>query len=412
MFRSTLLLGLLTLLCSGYQLTSQPSTILLPGTERLLAFDVDSTGRWWAITEPAFGLQRLIVDGTSYGVYDSVERPILAPNGESVAIIGYRGVNCLLIRDGDTLQNGIERVRLVTYAGMTSRLWWSTSDVGVHMIRNGREAWTTSEAPSTLATDPLMGVRVAWVLAPRDGTLQTLIVNGNPIASAEQIRLYGVWSTGEPVYALFAGTWSLMIGERTISSGMQRISDCQVDRAGTRAAWIQQRLDRDLEVCFYDESMTEPWTSKRLTTASDLVLSNEHALLAYRGGRLDQRHVFFNAAEYPCGYQCGPPAFSTDGATMIYASQEDDNAIVINGKRLRVTAGVPMSDPLASNPDGSVVAWSSRTTLIRVVPDLNITTMGAMCDSMSRTIYDRRNDRFTALGRIGDRLLLLTAPAH
>jgi hypothetical protein len=71
-----------------------------------------------------------------------------------------------------------------------------------------------------------------------------------------------------------------------------------------------------------------------------------------------------------------------------------------------------MVDQLASNPDGSVVAWSSRTTLIRVVPDLNITTMGAMCDSMSRTIYDRRNDRFAALGRIGDRLLLLTAPAH
>jgi hypothetical protein len=97
---------------------------------------------------------------------------------------------------------------------------------------------------------------------------------------------------------------------------------------------------------------------------------------------------------------------------MVYASQEDDNAIVVNGKRTRVTAGVPTVDPVASAPDGTVVAWSSRTTLIRVMPELNITSMNTMCDAMSRTVYDRRLDRFMALGRIGDRLMLLTAPAH
>ena len=82
---------IIALLCAHIHVSSQDCTdrLLLDATHHATSVGLDSSGRWWAITQPFESLKGLNVDGQSYGPFEDVIPPMITYDGSSF-VAGFK----------------------------------------------------------------------------------------------------------------------------------------------------------------------------------------------------------------------------------------------------------------------------------------------------------------------------------
>ncbi|MCO6467008.1 MAG: hypothetical protein J5I53_10370 [Bradyrhizobiaceae bacterium] len=380
--------------------------LLLAAKGTLVKYDIDTTGHWWAITQPFERYQQLVVDGEDYGTWDSVEVPVFAYDGSRWAARVVRSGEYAIVTETDTLRR-TKPVSGVRFAAQGTQLWWIEHEGNVSTITDGDRTYTTTYPIESIHLDP-MGVAVAWV--ERRPELSVLMRNGAEIARAQQLTLYGVWNDLQCLYSTStANQTTLFVGETELASDIKRMFKVTVNPMATVVAWQSADAIGQVRTYLYTDTYAQPWEGPVVDSPDQqLALSPFDALVAYRTIRHGAKLVGYNSAMYPGGQQTSPPVFSHDGAVMVYCSKDNGDYVVVNGKRLVVKAGVPTTDLVAVNPSGTSVAWCSGTTLVTVDLEFSRMQMGMMCDTMGRAIYDWRTGTFKALGVMSGRLYLLT----
>ncbi|GMV52239.1 MAG: hypothetical protein D8M52_03165 [Chlorobi bacterium] len=413
MVQKKLIVSLYTFLFTfmGYTATAQCSDVLLlDNSHEILRFDIDTTGHWWAITRLTKDKQSLIIDGQDIGAFDSVQPPIFSVDGESWATVGtVMNQSYIVVPSGSRVTQ--HHVEFVTFPPLSADPWWIENDGTLRRITNGMRSYGSSYPVRNLHFDP-QGLVVAWI--EERGDLSVLVSNGSEVTRGNAITLHGVWSSGECIYSEQTNdVTSMMLGTEELTPNMKRLSTVRLNKQCDVVAWQGADAVGQIRTYVYAADYLNPWESPPLEEFDyRFSLSPFDPLVAYRTVYQGSRVVGYNAAFYPQGSSAGPTVFSHDGSQMVYASKDNGEYIVINGRRHAVNAAVPITTEIAVNSSGTAVAWPSSTTLVVVYPERNVVQMGKMCDTVGSVIYNRTTTSFEALGVYGGRLFKLSCKAQ
>lgn len=380
-------------------------TLLIENPVTIESYGIDTTGHWWAILRPFEKWRMLIVDGVSYGPYEQISPPVFANVGTDWVSIDSTDVRWWLVGPRRLLQTS-RTIESVRYATLTEELWWVESNGQDIRITNGERSYASGYPVIDLRVDP-QGVVVWWI--EKQMNQVCLFRNGASQGCFDDVILGGVWQDGRVLCALKSGEkWSVVLGDETLQSNLTKVHTIKTNVFGQVATWSATELGGTVKVSMYTDDFRNPWESRALQNVDSVIaLHPSEPLVAFKATIQGNPVVCYNSAEYPQGTRSSRPAYSHDGMQMVYGSYQDDNYIVVNGKRKLVNAGVPMSVPPVINSKGSHVAWPSATTLVVYDLENDILTMGKMCDSVSNVVYDWREKTFKALGLVSQRLYLL-----
>lgn len=379
--------------------------LLLDANERVRTVGLDTSGRWWAISQPFDNLMGLIVDRRPYGPYDAVITPKFAYDG-STFVAGVKWQGRWSVRTetdsvdlmGDTLYDTYLPTRSATP-------WWFHANGDDRKLSTFDRSYRCVAIPQGVCFDP-QGMVVAWTETRGPNTI--LLVNGAERVTGDEILLGGVFADGEPVFAVRFGTrWSIFKGRTELATALASVGGLAVNALGNACGWVASDGAGVQSLACFGAEMAEPWTSLPTQSAQGLIISPFDPLVAARTFRNGNSTVSYQGAEYPSGRTTGPLSFSHDGALLVYAGIDGDHFVTINGKRHWVRGAVDLRAPLVVNTSGTAVAWASATTLVYVNLDLNVLRLGKMVDRMGPVIYDRRTGTFKGLGFVTGRLYLL-----
>jgi len=379
---------------------------LLPGDEHLIDHGVDSTGHWWAITQPYSSFYHLVVDGKRYGPYTEVMKPIFANDGTTWASSAIVNSIALIVTP--------EKIVRVNGTGVNTMFFASQAPALCTVTR--RDSLVTFSSPTRSVqvlfpvgqyTSDQKGEHLFYV--GQRGAIQSLVSDGVEGVTGERIQLAGAWSDGSPVYTVQNGpAVSLFIGGRGIVTNVKSITDVHVNRFGTALAFVCDRSAGAVFACKYTDEMNEPWFGPPCDAISQLVLHPYDALIAYYGIRDLGRHVYYDAADYPAGLETGRIVFTNDGSTMVYLSRDGDDYISFNGRRYRMSSRVSVGAAIAVHPTSSVLAYATSTSIVMWDVEQSGFKLGKMCDRVSDAVYVRTSNSFQSTGQFNDRLYLLT----
>lgn len=386
--------------------------MLLDNTETVVRYGLDSTGSWWAVTQPYEQFVNMYINGKRYGPYTSTTDPAFATDGSTWTFAAIRDLRAYVCTPAGERAIDAEEIVGVGFASQSPVPWVEYTISDVRTTTNGTQTYTTNDAIGPAMFDPA-GL-VVWHKARR-GTQIALVGNGVDEHVYDDIIMAGVWSDGRPVFAATGGTtWSVFIGEQELVPNLQSVSDLKVNSFGTVLAFNASRSSAPINSYMYTDDYRNPWTGPNLDVANALVLSPCCDLVAVLGKvQGGSSSVIFNSASYPAGTQSSLPAFSFDGAHMAFLGNDGEGFVSMDGRRSIVKGGgSAASTSVAVAPTGRSVAWVSASTL--VVYDIlgEGLGMGKMCDSMGRdAIFNRSKNIYQALGVFGGRLFLLSSPA-
>ncbi len=379
--------------------------MLLAAHERVMTAGLDTTGHWYAITQPFENMVGLIIDGFPHGPYESALPPRYTHDGRSFAA----GVKTLgqwsILTSSDTIKLLGDVLFDVRYPALADQPWWHHANGDDHRVSTRGRSFRCSSIPQMLSLDPT-GAVAAWIETAGSGDL--LMRNGREIARGEQVLIAGIWADGSVVYAIRFGTrWSVFVGEQEIAQSLMNVGELQTNVAGTSCAFHATDATGLSKMYLYTADMREPWTSQPYENLSGMVLAPWEPLVAAVVTRNGNRSVSFNGTEYPAGQQTGPLRFTPDGKYLMYAGFDGEYFITLNGKQHRVKGAVNLRVPLQLDQTGTSAAWASSTTLAKANLEYQVLRLGKMCDSMLTVVYNRSKNVFQGLGYMGRHLFLL-----
>lgn len=380
-------------------------SLLLDLSENIVRMGYDTTGHWWVITQPYTSVQNLVVDGKTYGPFNSVDTIAFSADGTTWAALAVRNQIRIAQTPDKQLFEPEGLIVGVHFSPLGNALWRTVVNGTAVRITNGERVLPAITQPLSIKMDP-SGMMLFWTEAR--GSQQVLVQNGNVLQTADECILAGVWVTGEPVYAIRIGSlWQVYKGEQQLLSNVRNIADFQVNPLGTVCAWKGSVGAAPPQVFMYSDEMQQPWASVPAESIGTVALSPTDALVAFWCMRNGRNLVNYNNAEYSAGTQTSPPTFTSGGEVMIYSSLDPDAAVVVNGKRNYIRGGVNTSEPTWSTPSGRTAGWASKTTMVIADIELNLLAMGRMVDVMGPMIYHRASGSFKGLGLYGNRLFHL-----
>lgn len=378
--------------------------MVLDGAERILHFDVDTTGHWWAIVSPFQSMQTLVVDGDRYGPFSTISAPVFSPDGTTWASIA--SLNGLISVVSPTA------VALPQSTAITGILYPQHGQMAWYRCANGEQVFFSNGHVTFMAVAPTLAWAtdvygtVLYHVAQR-GSGYTLVRNATDGVFADEILLGGVWHDGRAVYAMRSGElWTIMIGSEVVRSNLRGVASLSINAtASCLGAVITTPLG--MQALMYSEDYTEAWLGPTVDVISAFALNPFQFLCVWEGSLRGVKNVYYNTAPYPAGQTRGPITFSHDGSVMAFIGRDVDDFVTIDGKRTMLPRRASTTATPAVHPSGQSVAYSTAASM--AVLDVETTTidLARMCDRVCRTIYDWRRGMYRTLGTFGERLFLI-----
>jgi hypothetical protein len=375
-------------------------SLLLDASLGIKSFGYDTTGNWWAIAEIGSAASILVVNGTHYGPFDSITKPVFTADGSNFFAAAVR-TQILTVVQKNASPLPLDGLLTSIAVSAVGSQWCAVTAVGSeYTLTTESTRYTTNVLPQQVKVD--QSGTVSWV--EQRGNQQCLMVMNDIVLCADIITNAGFWYDGLPVYAAQnAQNVGVYIGQQLLSTSAL-VLGLTVQPLGNACAWIAKRSNGNPQVLMYAPDMISPWESVPSESITGMVLSPTDALVAFKNIRNGRQLVNYNNAEYSAGTTTSPLAFSAGGEHMVYCSLDPDAAVVVNGKRTYIRGGVNVSEPPCITASGTTMAWSSATTMVMVDLTTQTLVMGKMCDSIGPTMYNRTTKTFHALGVFGGRL--------
>lgn len=380
--------------------------MILDGSEPLMTYGMDSTDNWWAITKPFTDMYRLVVNGEETDVYDDLTYPRFSPDGMKWGCFGVYNSQWYILDERETNEIRADDYGEIVFSGDSKKMIYSYFKGSVEKIIVGERTFSVLNRVSSIFTD-FRGNKIAFT--GRRGNGLTLNVNGKESTIYEDIIPVGFWHNGEMVYcAKNGGSWQVMIGNKAISSTYQGIKYKQINRFGTVVAIVAKDFSgRDVAVLFADE-YNDPIVSRSYEFIDNLALHPSLPLMAYTAAKLHTYVIVYNTTEYNAGQIYGRPFFTADGDEMYFAGCDFDCFINVNGRQFVLDNNISVDLGIVKKSNSETIAYSTNSNLVLLHLRLGSMHAGMMVDEAIPPRYNWRYDRYEAIGRIYDRLYLLT----
>ncbi len=381
--------------------------MLCDGSEQVVAYGMDTTKNWWAITSPYDSSYRLWINGKKSNPYQNIKGLQFAPDGEHWSawvelnnfwtVLTEQGTKPLMCQSPGELH----------YAPSSSTLWWTYFDGNQEFVQSATRKYNVIGRVGSLYCAP-SGEALAFVFG--QAGMKFLVVNGKQGPQYDDIRPIGFWTDGQFVFAALAGSqWRIYRGEEELAGPYADIIESKINSDGTVAAAIVSTGSARQVILFSDE-YTRPVFSRQYPNLDALILHPHLAMWAARSEQSGgQSLVIMTGTEYSAGTQgTGHPQFTADGKELVYSGCDTDCFLSINGKKVSLNQTMNSDLSLAHKSGSSTFAYVTNSSLvIREIERADL-WLSKMCDETSLPRYNWRTDRYECLGRINQRLYLLS----
>lgn len=380
--------------------------MVMSNGEEIVQYGIDTTGHWYAITRPFSDQYRLTVDGKDYGVYLDIKQMVFSNDGRRWACFGKTNVDWKVICN-DTIIDlqasdigeilftpNSEHMIYSWYDGADEIIYWINKKIKV-MNRTGRlfSSWG--------------GERFAF-LGMR-GSMYVLNINGKETTTFDQIIPVGFWTDGSFLYAGKNGNyWEIYYHGEALEDMYQDIYEASVNMNGTVAGFLVRKTMNDATGIILSDNYNEPLVGNAYDWVGEMALHPEVELISYKAQTMNKYVMVLNNTEYFAGQETGRPQFTFDGSEMYFFGCNIDCFVNIGGRKYTLPSSVDLRLNVAMKPGSKTIAYSTGVTMIVQYLETNERFAGNMVDEIIQPIYNWRKGRYETLGRIGNRLYLMT----
>ncbi len=380
--------------------------LLLNGSEQLISYGMDTTFNWWAITSPYDNQYRLYINGEDDGVFTKFAELTFSPNGDNWAYFAYDNTQLYLITLDTIMLLPGNKHGTILFSSDSKVLVYSYYFNDEEFIHHNDKIIRTYYRTGKLYLSP-DGANLAFQIKRLDKYF--LYVNGKEFNSFEKLIIFGFWHTGELIYA--AGTEQyieLYKGNKIISNAYVSIRNPLININGTVAAFIATDFSGDSYIIIISDDYYEPIVSKRYNIIESIALHPEAPLIAAKVKDWVNYLILYNSIEFYAGREVNQPLFTYDGSAMYYIYCELSCFLVKNGEKFRLHNNNIINTVIALKPNSQTYAYTTNSNIVMAYLDSNELISGMMVDETSQPRYNWRTGQYEALGRINNRLYLLT----
>lgn len=385
--------------CLDYELTG--------GSEDIVAYGMDSTYNYWIITAPFSNRQRLIVNDIDTKAYRQISYPAFSPDGaEWAAFVQEPSRVWKLITETQTIDLPGERPGVVVFSGDSKTMLYSyfENDVEHIMFRDREIQVLNRRGDIYLSYD---GSRYAFTASRAKMIL--LNINGKETDLFEEIIPIGFWHDGRFFYAGNLGTgWEFYLDKQPIGEMYASISEVAINNIGSNAAALVRGYNNRSYGILFSKDYYSPVISRGYEGASGLSLHPHEALMSFIGVNNFENVVVFSGTEFGGEEETGIPFYSHDGSAMLFVTCRIDCSILINGKKYPLKTRLSPGTILAHAPGTATIAYVTNSNLVLRDLESGNAHSGMMVDELIPPRYNWRDGTYETLGRIYDRLYLLT----
>lgn len=384
--------------CKDYLAFSSP--------EEIKAFGIDTTGHWFAVASNISGNYRLVIDGKETGVFREIKQVTFSNDGSKWSCFAKDNVRWYVISNDTTIEIPSSDVGELAYSPDSRALVYSyfEGENEVIVLQN-RKINVLNRIGHFY---PGFGGNTISFLGIR-GEDTVININGTESQPFEAILPMGYWQDGQMVYAAKnGGYWVVYKNLTSISESYQEITEAKINIFGTAAAVLARQMSGNYISVIFSDEYYDPLVSKPYDYANALVLHPNLPMAAFRANVNTNNFIVLSNTDFYGGQTAGYPFFSYDGSELYFFGCDIDCFANINGKKYTINSQIDLLSTYAMKPDSRTVAYATSTSMI--VRDLEKDQLyaGMMVDEMSPPIYNWRNKRYEALGKINQRLYLLT----
>lgn len=406
-FRSCFIFCLFTF---SYSFSQDKCTaeLLLDGSENLISADIDSTGNWWAITQPYSHRYSVVIQGFRHSDFDSVKQLVFSADGLHYAYFAFRVGQWNVIIDDTILSLNANQPGILSF-NRRGFIYYS-------MFQGENEILCIEQDNGEFSQYSLFG-RLGQVYISNDckhyayqakrGNSVSVIINNIESDRFSKIIPCGFMLDNSFVYAAEIGEqWRLMRSEQELLFA-SAIYDLQLNQAQTIIGCIK-RIGNTYNAIMISDEFREPFYSPSYDMISHINLHPEAALIGFKAMKNNNPRIVLNSSEYESGIQSGNPSFSHDGSAFFFAGDNNqDQFMSINGQKYIQKNGLNPNKTYALAPGTSTFAFTSSSALIMQNIQNSFSYAGIMVDNTSNPIYNHKTKRYEALGIIRNRLYLM-----
>lgn len=381
--------------------------MLLDGSEKLVNYGIDTTGHWWALTEPFAGNYRLYVDGKAGDEYKEIKNLTFSPDGTKWAYFARDNVQWFIV------ENNEKRVLPGNLAG--EMLYSNNSQQLIFSYFNGEEETVSYGGGKTMRlyqragniyTD-YSGYRIAF--SGNRGNKKVMNINGWETPQYDKIIPIGFWYDGKFLYAASnGGLWEVYKNDESLTEMFTDISEVAINRFNDVAAIVGRRSSGKSVALLFSDKYYEPLIGKPYDQVYNLILHPEAPLIAYNATLFGQNMVIYSSTEFYSGQETSKPYFTPSGGDLYFMGCNIDCFVNVNGREYDIGTTLPTGLPLAKKTNSNTVAYSTSTTIVVRYIDREKLITGRIIDGIINPIYNWRTDSYETLGNIKDRLYLMT----
>lgn len=380
--------------------------MLLDGGEKLVQYGMDSTYHWWAVTSPFSNRYRLIVDGKKSGVYQMLKQLVFSADGSRWACFAADNNSWSILTNDETFPLPGTSPGELIFTPDSEYLVFSYFNGEVETIVYGDRKMEVMNRTGRIFVSN--GARRIAFTGYRQNKM-TLNVNGVEGPLFDEIVPFGFWWDGKMLYAAKNGyVWQIYLGDKVISDSYVGFAYPLLNLAGDAAAAVVTHTSGYRSGMLISDEYYEPLVSNPYDAVSDIVLHPYLPMTAFGAQKNFNNIVVLSSAEYFAGENPGRPEFTHDGSELFFAGCAFDCFFSVNGQKFTITENIAPENIYAKKPGSATIAYSAGSNMyVRYLGKKGIEA-GMMVDEILSPRYNRWEDRYEALGRISDKLYLLT----
>jgi len=379
--------------------------IILDGSEKIINYGMDTTNHWWAITQPFEGQYRIIIDGEKSNPYVKYKSLVFSPDGRKWAYFARDNVQWYLVTN-DTIKPVGENVGELVYTGNSQKLIYSFFEATNEIIAFDKKRINTRFRVGKLYLN-YNGTKLAFM--NKMGKRYSMFINDYETTVFDEIIPIGFWCDGKFLYAGRNGNfWEIYKNDESLTEPFSGIIQAQVATNETYAGILARRPSGDAVAILLDDNYYEPLISKSYDWVGDMVLHPSIAMFAYKAKINEAYCIVFNSTEIGGGQVTGIPYFTHNGEDMYFIGCNIHCFVNINGKQFQLDNEIPVDMVYAMKPGSNTIAYSTGSSLVVRFLEQKELVAGMMVDEITPPRFNWRTNRYEALGRINQRLYMLT----
>lgn len=405
-------LFLLLTLCFAVNLYSQTGAdrMLLDGSETLLQFNIDTTGNWWAVTQPFTNQYRAIINGNESIAYQGLTGLSFSNNGIHWAYFAKDNISWNVILPDSSIRITADSVGEIIFSALNSTLAYSYTNAHQEYFVLKDKKIEVYARFGNYYINP-NGTKFAYI--SKRGSYYVMNINGKESQTFDQIKPMGFWHNGDFRYAARTGTiWEIYNNFDPLTETYPEISEVVINQLGTAGgAIIKNTSDYYQSVMFSDEYI-EPIFSGKYDKMSNLVIHPYEPMIACNAELNNAFFVIYNTTEYSAEESSSKPMFTHDGSELYFLTCRINCYISVNGKKHKIFNQLDTESPFVKKPNSMTIGYSTNSSMIVQQIDGSEMYGSLLIDYSTAPIYNWRTGFYESLASINNRLYLLATKVN